>query len=221
MTDESSVNSSMARLKNPTDGCRGDVEQNAGAVSLAGDARPLIFDASFPETATRTSCADEVETFYVQQHASLYRFLVASGCDPDDVPDLLQEGFVRLFQQLRAGRRIDAPRNWLIRVLQHLWYNQLRRRRCETSLDTAVEENLNQFPTSERESPELQLRFRQRMERLHLAVRQLTPTQHRYLVMRSEGLKLREIAELHGVTIATVAEVCARALARLRESVSE
>jgi DNA-directed RNA polymerase specialized sigma24 family protein len=47
-------------------------------------------------------------------------------------------------------------------------------------------------------------------------MQQLTKVQLRYLALRTEGLKFREIAELYGVSSSTVAETCGRALEKLR-----
>lgn len=63
--------------------------------------------------------------------------------------------------------------------------------------------------------PELQLLNRERLERVHRAIRTLTATQCGYLLLRAEGLKFREIAEMHGVTVGSVSEVCGRAMKKL------
>jgi DNA-binding CsgD family transcriptional regulator len=43
----------------------------------------------------------------------------------------------------------------------------------------------------------------------------LTQRQFEYLLLRAEGLKLGEIAQMFEVTVQTVAESCARAIERL------
>ena len=53
------------------------------------------------------------------------------------------------------------------------------------------------------------------------AFSRLTTRQCEYLNLRAEGLKLREIAELHGVTIQSVAETCARAIEALGKMTNE
>jgi transcriptional regulator len=44
---------------------------------------------------------------------------------------------------------------------------------------------------------------------------QLTERQTKFLLLRAEGLKLREIAEMYGLTVQSVAESCERAMDRL------
>jgi DNA-binding CsgD family transcriptional regulator len=43
----------------------------------------------------------------------------------------------------------------------------------------------------------------------------LTKRQYQYMLLRAEGMKLREIAELYGVAVASVAEACGRAMETL------
>jgi DNA-directed RNA polymerase specialized sigma24 family protein len=83
----------------------------------------------------KASLADQVETCYLQHHDSLYRFLIAIGCPVELVPDLLQEGFCRLFENLREGKAIERPRSWLVRVLYNMFLNHVRKHKREAVLD--------------------------------------------------------------------------------------
>jgi RNA polymerase sigma-70 factor, ECF subfamily len=164
--------------------------------------------------------ADEVEAFYLKHHDSLYRFLIASRCPADLAPDLLQDAFVRLYQSLQDGKAIERPRSWLVSVLQNLLFNHFRKHNREQALEDAF---AKAEPKTEDDSsnPELRYLRRQRQRQVADAMRQLTATQLRYLLLRAEGLKFREIADLHGVSIASVADVCARALEKLRTLTDE
>ena len=157
---------------------------------------------------------------YVQQHDSLYRFLISTGCPPELAPDLLQEGFCRLFENLRAGKAIEKPRSWLVQVLYNLFLNHVRKHRRETELDDASLAKADAWRPGSSD-PETEFRARQREELVQHAMLQLTPAQSRYLSLRAEGLKFREIAESCGVATATVAESCARALQKIRTLINE
>ena len=52
------------------------------------------------------------------------------------------------------------------------------------------------------------------------AMNGLTARQSEYLTLRAAGLTYREIGDLHGVAIATVAEACGHALEKLSRSCS-
>jgi RNA polymerase sigma-70 factor (ECF subfamily) len=62
---------------------------------------------------------------------------------------------------------------------------------------------------------------RERLLRMHRAVKSLSPQQRQCLHLRAEGLRYREIADATGVTISTVAEFLRRAVARLKRAVYE
>jgi RNA polymerase sigma-70 factor (ECF subfamily) len=160
-----------------------------------------------------TTLEERFQNLYDQHYASCYRFLAMTGSSPDDALELLQEAFLRLYESLRDGVRLENPRNWLFRVLQRLRVDEFRR--------TSRISSYAEFPEDLREvsedspNPETHLLHRERAERLRRAVGQLTATQYQYLVLRAEGLKFREIADLHGVAIASVFETCGRALRKL------
>lgn len=106
-----------------------------------------------------------------------------------------------------------------MQVLYNLFLNHLRKHRRESEFDetwaAAVEW------TAEGCNPEKELRAREREQLVRRAMEQLTPSQSRYLSLRAEGLKFREIGELCGVATATVAESCARALQKIRAVINE
>lgn len=166
------------------------------------------------------SPAIRIEQYYSEHRDPLHRYLIAAGCRREDAPDLLQEGFLRLFQQLHNGESIQKPRSWLIRVVHHLWLNHIRKSRRETIASEETPGMLEQIADEAGVNPEVQYAERQRLRRTLLAIGQLTPTQFRYLLLRAEGLKFREIAELNGVSIGAVADACGRALRILGERVN-
>jgi RNA polymerase sigma-70 factor (ECF subfamily) len=169
----------------------------------------------------KASLADEVEAVYLQHHDSLCRFLISTGCPVELAPDLLQEAFCRLFETLREGKAVEQPRSWLVKVLYNLLLNYVRKHKREAVFDEStaigfVNANENAFG-----NPEGDYARRQRTAQLARAMQQLTKVQLRYLSLRTEGLKFREIAELYGVSSSTVAETCGRALEKLRYLTSQ
>ena len=180
------------------------------------DSAECCFDLAAALGPGKASLAEQVEACYLQHHDSLYRFLVSVGCPVELVPDLLQEGFCRLFENLRSGKEIERPRNWLVRVLYNMFLNHVRKHKREAVLDESsalISANAHGSASSD---PEREYDSRQRDAQLADAMQQLSPIQLRYLTLRAEGLKFREIGELCGVSTGTVAESCGRALEKLR-----
>ena len=159
----------------------------------------------------RVSLEEQVARFYERHYETFFHFMVTSGCSADDAREYVQEGFLRLFEFLKSGKRIEKPRNWLFRVLYRLRVDGHRRTSRESESPLASWEAL----ASTSLDPELQLLNRERLERLHRAVRTLTVTQCEYLLLRAEGLKFREIAEIYDVAVGSVSEVCGRAVEKL------
>jgi RNA polymerase sigma-70 factor, ECF subfamily len=176
-------------------------------------------DLTFPSCALafsqRATLAEHVQKLYEEHYQSCYRFLVLSGSSADEAVELLQEAFLRLYQTLKDGAKLDKPRSWLIRVLQRLRIDEFRRSSRMSSFADFPEELWRRADTPSLCNPEMDLLDRERTERLQNAVRQLTPTQYQYLALRAEGLKFREIADLYGVSVGSVFDACGRALKKL------
>jgi RNA polymerase sigma-70 factor (ECF subfamily) len=172
---------------------------------------PITFELSQAGLAERPEARSESLRLYEEHYESCYRFLILSGCSTDECLDLLQEGFLRLHQNLRKGVRIESPRSWLIRVLERLRIDEFRRASRVSSFGDFPDYIWDHHIATE-SSPEAAALDKERTEKLKAAVRGLTATQRRYLMLRAEGLKFREIAELHSVTIGSVFDACARAL---------
>jgi RNA polymerase sigma-70 factor (ECF subfamily) len=156
---------------------------------------------------------EKFQDLYDRHYESCYRFLVMTGSPADDALDLLQEAFLRLYKSLQNGETLENPRNWLFRVMQRLRVDEFRRTSRVSSYAEFPEHLCEAGENSA--NPETHLLNRERGERLRSAVGQLTATQYQYLLLRAEGLKFREIAELHGVAAASVFETCGRALRKL------
>jgi RNA polymerase sigma-70 factor (ECF subfamily) len=143
--------------------------------------------------------------------------LVLTGSAREEVEDLIQQGFVKLIQTLNEGIPVAQPKSWLLRVLHNIRIDDYRKRKREVAL-----EDLQPMDALERlfaiePDPEAGLLHQEQFLRFQACLRRLTPKQCHYLVLRVEGLKLREIAEMFGVTVQTVSETCAKALLEFGE----
>ncbi len=162
-----------------------------------------------------------VSGLYEEHYSGLFRHLVLSGSTAAEADDLIQEGFLRLFRHLGSGRQVDNPRWWLLRVMHNLRIDDLRKRKREFTLDqpefaTMIEQMRTQGPDAEE-----QVIAHEEQARIQRAIGKLAPRQYQYLLLRAEGLKLREIAEMFRVTVQTVSESCAKAMLELGRQVDE
>jgi len=163
--------------------------------------------------AHREDIRAHVERLYEENYEPVYRYLYLSGCTPTDADEFIQEAFLRMFEALRGGNKIEKPRNWLLRVTHNLSCDE---RRHVARRDNFEEDKLPlRQVTDPTPNPEIRMVRQEQLLALRTALAQLTDRQSRFLLLRAEGLKLREIAELYGVTVQSVAESCERAINRL------
>jgi len=159
--------------------------------------------------------AEYVSGLYEHHYSTLYRYLILSGSTAPEADDLIQEGFLRLFRHLGSGQQVDNPRSWLLRVLHNLRVDEIRRHKHELALDRPEFECLVEQLRSKGPDAEAQLIAREQHLRVQKAIGKLAPRQYQYLLLRAEGRKLREIAEMFRVTVQTVSESCAKAMLEL------
>jgi RNA polymerase sigma factor (sigma-70 family) len=162
----------------------------------------------------------QVEKLYEDTYAGLFRYLIHSRVRHADADEFIQEAFLRFYRAIKSGGRIDKPRNWLLRVLHHIRVDETRRGLRNLDFDV-VDRNVLDDHVEPSATPEAQLLESERLQILTKAMKQLTDRQYQYLLLRTEGLKLKEIAELFDVTAQSVAETCARAMTRIEALLNE
>lgn len=159
--------------------------------------------------------AGYVSGLYEEHYGGLFRHLVLSGSTAAEADDLIQEGFLRLFRHLGSGREVDNPRWWLVKVMHNLRIDDIRKRKREFTLDQPELTSMIEQMRMEGPDAEAQIIAREEQVRVQKAISRLAPRQYQYLLLRAEGLKLREIAAMFRVTVQTVSESCAKAMLEL------
>jgi RNA polymerase sigma-70 factor, ECF subfamily len=177
--------------------------------------RPAIWDL---EEVEHTADSRLVLELYDREQLSLRRYLVWLGLDAEAAEDTVQESFLRLHQHLLAKGDRSHLRAWLYRVAHNVARNaQSSFRASKTS--ALSELTIHSDPVAATPSIEEELLTREKERRLQAAMGQLSSAQRNCLLLRSQGLKYREIAETLHVSISTVAENVQRGLEKLKECV--
>lgn len=142
----------------------------------------------------------------------LRRYLSSRMRQATDVPDLVQEVFVRLLR-IKDHTAIRNPQAYLYTVASHVLHQyMLERSGAPAAMDpfevaTRAESDL--VP-----DPAYQLELVDRVEKFGRALEQLSPRSHAALIMyRCDGLSLDEIAARLGVSRPMVRKYLARAIA--------
>jgi RNA polymerase sigma-70 factor, ECF subfamily len=171
-----------------------------------------------PASKERPGLLQLVEALYQEHYDAMYRYLVLTGSTAADADEFIQEAYLRMLQTLQRGEGIRSPRHWLFRVVHNLREDWRRQAGRPTAVPTAEQWNGARDPGP---NPEAALLLNEKAERLRAALAQLTDRQSEILHLRAEGLKLREVAELLGISLQSVSEVCARAMDRVGRFVNE
>ncbi len=160
--------------------------------------------------------AREVVLLLFDAHrGGLQRYVRSLGVTDSDGDDIVQEVFLALFDHVVRGRDRSNLRGWIFRVAHNLALRhrarEARRRRLRSLL--APRSVLDSTPT-----PEARYLNGQRQARLLAVVDALPARERRCLQLRAEGLRYREIARVLGISLGSVANSLARAVARLRRA---
>lgn len=155
----------------------------------------------------------EVTQMFDDLRAPLLRYLGSFGLASQDGEEVVQEVFLALFLHLREGKpRTNLPA-WIFRVAHNLGL-----KRCLANRKAPVEQvepTVHVDPTLD---PEQLVASQQRRERLLSVVRALPEQDRRCLYLRAEGLRYRDITEVLGMSLGSVAQSLARSLERLNRA---
>ena len=144
----------------------------------------------------------------------LLRYVLSFGLSSADGEEILQEAFLSLMQHLKLGRSRQNLRGWLFRVA----YNQSLKRRTsnlrrrDLSSDCAEEA---EFHRDSAPNPEESASMSQRQNRLLAVIHALPEQDQNCLRLRAEGLRYREIADVLGISLGSVAASLSGSLERL------
>lgn len=139
------------------------------------------------------------------------RYLHALGLAPAEAEEVVQETFLRLCQHLDSAGPRDNLRGWVFRVAHNLARDEHRRQKRRPT-ETLDEGERSADPQA---TPEQRVMARERTMRLEKALARLPENQRECLHLRAEGLRYREIAEVLGASVSTVAEWIQQALKTL------
>ena len=157
--------------------------------------------------------AVDFEAIFAKLYPSLFRYLNRLTGDPDVSADIAQEAFVRLLE--RPLPEADA-RRWLFTVATNLvrdWARAGERRR-------RLLRDSYRGPASPAR-PDEDAERSERIAAVRATLAQLAPRDREILLMREEGFRYAEIAEVVGVAPGSVGTLLARALQRFAAAYGE
>lgn len=159
---------------------------------------------------------------YEKLQEPIYRYLLCLKCQPSMAEDLVHETFLRLHQHLQKSKDKDENiRAWTFRVAHNLAIS-LKRRTTELQVDMDTLIFLADMKCADEQSnPEENALKEEWLLNVRRTVETLPAQQQRCLHLRAEGLRYREISEVLGIPVSTVAIHLQRAVTRLMEVCGE
>jgi RNA polymerase sigma factor (sigma-70 family) len=147
---------------------------------------------------------------YETRRGELLAFLVGMTRDVEVAEDLLQDAFLRLIREARAGRMPDDVRPWLYRVAANAAIDRGRRgSRLVRLLPRLLDRR-------EPDRPESQVLGSERDAELHAALSRLAPDRRAALLLAARGFSGAEIAASLGRTELATRSLLCRARVELR-----
>ena len=146
----------------------------------------------------------------------VFRYVASIVSDDQGARDVTQEAFVRLYEHLLKGNRIEHVQAWIFRVAHNLAIDTVRKDGAtavhrETGADDRALDVADPSPGAE----DLLLSAESH-SRLRHALGRLSGQERRCLDLRAEGLTYREIAEVLGISESNVTTKIARLKQRIR-----
>lgn len=167
---------------------------------------------------TPVSDAAETGDLFTAYHDRICRYIAGMIRDPTEAEDLTQETFLRAHCRQDALRDSKAARGWLYRIATNVCLDRLRQRARQVA--AGGEGDLEDAHSAVLEAPSAQEQT-ERAETSACVQRCLDylPDSYRAVILLYEahGLTAVEIAELLGVSVATIKIRLHRARQRLQE----
>jgi RNA polymerase sigma-70 factor (ECF subfamily) len=144
------------------------------------------------------------------------QYLRRLGLSQVDSEEIIQEVFLRLFKHLREEGPEGNLRGWAFRVAHNLAIDKYKDQRRFATKSPEEWVGLGDLLMDKSPNPEESLMSQEKVARTNRAISSLSSLQLQCVCLRAEGFRYREIADLLGVTTATVAESLRRARRKLR-----
>lgn len=175
-------------------------------------ARPTTrFASAWP---VRADVEREITLAYEEHAPRLRAFAIAAMRDADAADDVIQEAFLRLIVELKAGRPPGNVGGWLYRTAANLIVSRGRRRSVADRMRTFL------VRRDVEPSPEDEALRTERDRTLALALSRLPPEARVALLLAARGMGSAEIGlAIHRTPTATRTYLC-RARVRLREELA-
>ncbi len=183
-----------------------------GSIAVSTLGSPTVLSLSDQSESDREK---KIVALFDELSPSLLSYLSGLGLSVHDAEDITQEVFLRLVDHLLKNKREDNLAGWLFRVAHNLAMD-IHRGFSKSGTRQDVEDDLETYDKADPAlNPEQVFLEAEKMKRLSDAIDKLTPQQRNAILLRAEGLGLKDIAMVLGTHTSRAAQLIQRSLARL------
>ena len=161
---------------------------------------------------------DSLAPLMERHHQRLYRIALGYVRNADDALDVLQETFVKAFQNAHRWDGSAEVGRWLTRIAVNQAIDRYRREKRRRATYEPLDEGDHAAPATREPSPERRLAGSETAARIDAALRGLPGRQRAVFVLRHyEEMSLEDIADSLGMRLGTVKSSLHRAIQGLRQ----
>ncbi len=158
----------------------------------------------------------QFDVFYKKQVNQVFRFIVAKNNNRDEAFDIVQEAFIKIWNNCDKFD-VSKAKSYVLSTAKNIFLNL---KKHEKVVRTYAKQHNNIY--IDNESPEATLRQKEFKIKLEKAISELTNAQREvFLLNRVEGKKYKEIADLLDISVKAVEKRMSTALVILRRKIEE
>jgi len=159
-------------------------------------------------------CSEKIfNALYHKLGKPIYHFIFFKCGNEDQANDLVQEAFIKLWQNCEKVPE-EKAKSYLYTVANNMFLNEVAHQKVVLKHAQLQPSKINE------QSPEYIMEEKQFHKKLQDAIANLTDAQRTaFLLNRIEGKKYTEIAELLDISVKAVEKRMSQALAALREQI--
>src|SRR5579863_7845203 len=167
------------------------------------------------DTAARPSrLEEEVVSMFDQLRVPVLRYLLSLRIPAPDAEEIVQDVFLLLFRHLHQDKSRANLYGWVFKVAHNLALKHRARARRHSDYFSDVPD-LAEAACAVTPGPDERMEGIERQQRLLAVVHAMPEQDQCCLSLRAEGLRYRDIAEILGISLGSVANSLERALSRL------
>lgn len=153
----------------------------------------------------------QFDYIYQQHYTMVFRLVSKFTIGSHETDDIVQDVFVKLYTQIQGGVKVEYPKTWLYKVATNACLNAIGRNKENHSI-----ENAGVLETIVADSIDTKIENDEQQRMVQSALLTLKENERTIVILYSEGLSYKEIAEASGVRFSSIGKILSRSLEKLK-----